>query len=194
MTLKDYIYKKVPPKSIKDFLEHWEISNESEDINNFWLRLQRKKWNEITAGIELIGYLEITEMENILIDYSKKLLESKDLFDRSNGKSDIFETIMWTLGKIGTDKSLIFLKDICFGKFPKYISMFQSLGNFSHIISACQFSYLLLSNDQILTKIFFDKTMKYRSLPIPNKNEIEIHKKSNKKYAHYLEYLYNNYS
>ncbi len=186
MKLKYYINKKIPIKEKSAFFRHWSIINDDIEINIFWEDLMSKQWNSIVVGINLIGSLEIKDddMENKFVNYANEIISSEKI--QRFGNADILEAILWNIGIIGTTNSINFIEDTTDMILIKRFSEFELLGNLSHMISACQFSYFQISQDKHRIKTYFDKTIKYRKLHIPDESEIEIHRKTSETYANYL--------
>lgn len=193
--LIDLVDKKIPFNKKDSFMKSYPSINFNESTNDFFNNLINKPWHVISEGINLIGSLEIKEnnMEKKLIEYAKELILSSDFLSIINGKVDIFESILWNLGKIGTKDSINFIEE----SINKYfLDKYKHSRNYNHIISASQFSYLLLSKNIFISddnvKTFFDKTMPFRGSEV-DQEQINIQKELDPIYADYLQYIYDNY-
>lgn len=191
MKLSDIANKKYTKGKERDsFSQRWkgyDLDTDPVDFFNHLILNQDPSY--ISHGISLLAELEIreAELEEEVLDYFRQLLSDSDFSDRNSGKSDIFESLIWTLGEIGTVDSQKFISKLFFDDFDK----FKDSGNFDQILSACQYSFYRINQWEIAD--FFVKIKTIKEVPVKTQSEIDAMRKLNPKYAEFQQFLLENY-
>lgn len=191
MKIYDYAIKKFSEGIERDsFFARWKEYNLNEAPGSFFRNLtDNSDPIFISNGLLMLGELEIceAELEVEILDYCRQLLAGIDHFNRNTGIYDIFESILWAISEIGSVDSLRFLQDFANNNIEKL----RKLGNFEHILSACQFSFFRINQRQMTN--FFIKIRSVKELPLKIQSEINALRKINPKYAEFQQFLLDNY-
>jgi hypothetical protein len=191
VTLSEYSNKKYSKGKERDSFSQrakgYDLDTNSIDFFNHLILNQYP--SHISNGISLLNELEIREadLEEVVLDYCRQLLSDSDFSDRNSGKSDIFESILWTLAEIGSVNSLEFLQDLIYNEIDK----FEVHGNLEHVLSASQYSFYQINRREVAN--FFITTRSIKEVPVKTQSEIDDLRKVNPKYAEFQQFLLDNY-
>lgn len=191
MTLSEYANTKYSKGKERDsFYQRWKGYDLDTDPVDFFKNLiSNTDYSYISHGITMLGELEIhqEELEMEILKYGNQLLSDFDFIDESSGKSDIFESVVWILGEIGTTDSQKYISKLI----SDDIGIIGQLGNFEHILSACQYSFFQIVMRELGE--FFKRTVSIKKLPIKTQLEIDALRKLNPKYAEFLQFMLDKY-
>lgn len=191
MTLSDYANKKYSKGKERDSIyRRWNgFDLDSTPVDFFKNFILNQNPSNICHGFELLAELEIREakLEEEVLDYCRQIMDDPDFNLCQSGKSDIFESILWSLGDIGSVESLEFLQDLIYNEIDK----FKKFGNLEHILSACQYSFYQINKREVAN--FFFSIRSIRDIPVKTQAEIDDLRKLNPKYAEFQQFLLDNY-